>query len=136
MVDAVQYSFLADIHGRPLDGGKFYSLLLPVNMPPCNFWSLIVYDSETGLMINTDQPWPSVYSNCNGLKINKDGSVDAWFGPKAEPGKQHNWIKTIPGKSWYLMLRLYDINPTHTDNFWRPGELIETKQFHLNDWRK
>jgi hypothetical protein len=94
-------------------------------MPACNFWSLIVYDSETGLMIQTDQSWPSIHSNCNALEVNKDGSVDAWFGPKVQPGKQDNWIKTLPGRNWYLILRLYDISETGNGKSWSPGEIEE-----------
>ncbi len=38
---------------------------------------------------------------------NNDGSVDAWFGPDAIEGKESNWVKTIPGKKWFIVLRLY-----------------------------
>ena len=74
-------------------------------------------------MITTDQKWPSIHSNCKKLVINKDGSVEAWFGPEVPVGKEDNWIKTIPGKAWYMIMRLY--NPTESGNniLWKPGEI-------------
>src|SRR5262249_16596619 len=39
-------------------------------------------------------------------KMNADGSVDLYFGPKAPPGLEANWIPTT-GKTPYLWLRLY-----------------------------
>lgn len=127
MTDVVHYSFLTDSRGETLDGGKTYRFRLAANMPSCKFWSLIVYDSETELMIKTDQSWPSVHSNCKNLKINKDGSVEAWFGPKATSGGKENWIKTIPGKGWYLILRLYDCNTSH-EKHWEPGEIEKREE--------
>jgi hypothetical protein len=127
MSDVVQYTFLTDNYGRSLDGGKYYRFRLPANMSPCKFWSLIVYDTETDLMIKTDQSWPSVHSNCHNLELEEDGSVDAWFGPKPQPSKNQNWLKTIPGKGWYLILRLYDIKPS-SEKFWEPGEIEEMKE--------
>ncbi len=127
MDDVVQYSFLTDISGKPLNGGKYYRFHLPSVMPACNFWSVIVYDSETDLMIQTDQPWPSVHCNCKKLEANKDGSVDAWFVPKVLPDKAGNCIKTIPGKGWYMILRLYGTTEDNYYKHWRPGEIEEIK---------
>ena len=41
------------------------------------------------------------------VKANADGSVDVYFGPKAPAGQESNWVQTIPGKSWFTILRLY-----------------------------
>lgn len=49
--------------------------------------------------IATDRPAvPSVSSQTKGLLVNDDGSVDVYFGPKAPPGKENNWIQTVPGQ--------------------------------------
>lgn len=37
---------------------------------------------------------------------NDDGSFTIWFGPDSPAGHEHNWIQTVPGKSWFPMLRL------------------------------
>ena len=58
-------------------------------------------------MIQTHQQFPSVSSQNKDLQVNSDGSVDVYFGPKRLQGKEANWIQTIPGKGWFMILRLY-----------------------------
>jgi hypothetical protein len=86
---------------------------------------VIVYDSQTSLIINAGQPWPSVYSNRNELFINQDGSLDVWFGPTSPEGKENNWIQTIPGKGWYTVLRIYNPLEAWFEKRWKPGEIEE-----------
>lgn len=112
-----------DADGNTLTGEKNYQLQLPPGISACKFWSVIVYDNQTGLMIKTDQSWPSVYSSCKKLQVNQDGSVDIWFGPASPEEKEHNWIKTIPGKEWNIILRLYEPMETWVDGRWKPGEI-------------
>lgn len=119
------YSVSYDASGKPLEGGKNYRLHLPPDIPASKFWSVIVYDNQTRLMIHTDQSWPSVYSSSKKLLVNQDGSVDVWFGPKAPLGEENNWIKTIPGKQWNIILRLYDPLESWVDGRWKPGEIEE-----------
>ena len=52
-----------------------------------------------------------------------DGSVDLYFGPKAPQGKEDNWLQTVPGKGWFLVLRLYSPTEAWFDKTWRPGEI-------------
>jgi Protein of unknown function (DUF1214) len=33
--------------------------------------------------------------------------VDIWFGPTAPAGHEANWVQTVPGKGWNILLRLY-----------------------------
>jgi len=58
-------------------------------------------------MLQTDQRYPSVSSQTKGLITNADGSIDIYFGPKSPAGEAANWVQTIPGKSWFVLLRLY-----------------------------
>ena len=87
------------------------------------FWSVIVYDNQTRSMVQTDQEAPSVSSQDKGVKTNADGSVDVWFGPKAPPGMEKNWVQTIPGKGWFMILRLYGPLEPWFNKTWRPGEI-------------
>jgi hypothetical protein len=125
MEKELQHVISYDSKGHLLDGGKKYKLHLPSDIPASEFWSIIVYDQLTGLIINSDQTWPSIYSNNKGLAYNSDGSVDAWFGPEAIKGKEGNWVKTITGVQWYLILRLYYPLKSWFEKRWRPGELEE-----------
>jgi hypothetical protein len=119
----MQHIISYDFNGKVLEGGKKYHLHLPSGIPASDFWSIIVYDTLSRLIIHTDQPWPSVFSSSKSLITNNDGSVDVWFGPK--PKKKGNWIKTIQGDQWHMILRLYYPLNSWFDKTWRPGEIEE-----------
>ena len=112
-----------DANGNPLEGAKNYKLTLPPNIPVKNFWSVIVYSDQTRSMIQTDQQFPSVSSQQKDLQVNADGSVDVYFGPKAPAGKESNWVQTIPGQSWFTLLRLYGPLQPWFNKSWRPGDI-------------
>jgi hypothetical protein len=119
-----QYPWAAqDSQGNPFDGAKTYKLHLPPHIPAKDFWSVIVYDTQTRSMLQTDQRFPSVSSQKKGIKVNADGSVDVYFGPKAPAGMENNWLQTIPGKGWFMILRLYGPLEPWFNKTWRPGEI-------------
>ena len=112
-----------DATGQYLDGAKNYRLHLPPDIPAKDFWSVIVYDPQTRSMLQTDQQFPGTGSQKNEITINPDNSVDVFFGPLAPTGYENNWIQTIPGKGWFVMLRLYGPLESWFDKTWRPGEI-------------
>ena len=113
--------------GRPLDGGRTYKLTLPAGIPAKDFWSLVLYDTQTRSELQTDQQFPSLGSQKAGVAVNADSSVDVYFGPKAPPGKESNWVQTMPGKGWFVILRLYGPLQPWFDKTWQPGEIEEVK---------
>jgi hypothetical protein len=116
-----------DSDNHPFDGGKNYRLHLPPKIPVKTFWSVIVYDTQTRSMLQTNQQYPSVSSQQKNLLVNADGSVDVWFGPKAPAGKEPNWVQTIPGKAWFMILRLYGPLEPWFKQTWRPDDIVLVK---------
>ncbi|WP_429258215.1 DUF1254 domain-containing protein [Paraburkholderia sp. GAS334] len=114
-----------DANGKPFDGAKDYTLHVPPNVPVKNFWSVVLYDTQTRSMLQTDQQFPSLSSE-KGLVKNADGSVDLYFGPKAPAGKEGNWIQTIPGKSWFTIFRLYGPLAPWFDKSWKLEDIKQT----------
>jgi len=118
-----QYAYNAtDQNGNYLDGGKNYKLNIPANVPAKDFWSVVVYDPQTRSELQTSQEFPSKNNKKTQLLENPDGSVDLYFGPAPPKGKKINWIETVPGKGWFVLLRLYGPLDPWFDKTWRPGE--------------
>ena len=123
-----QYALsVADAAGKPFDGAKSYRLRIPNNVPAKDFWSVVLYDTQTRSELQTSQPFPSKNNKRDKLIVNADGSVDIHFGPKAPAGKEANWIQTVPGKGWFTLLRLFGPLEPWFDKTWRPGEIEEAK---------
>lgn len=111
-----------DKDGNVLDGSKSYRIHLPPNVPAKDFWSFTLYDNQTRSMLQTDQRFPGLDSYKKGLKQNQDGSYDIYFSPKPPNGMENNWIQTVPGKGWNVILRLYGPLQPYFDKTWRPGD--------------
>lgn len=116
-----------DASGQPFDGTKTYKVNLPANPPIKDFWSLTVYDSQTRSMLQTERQPPALDSIQNQPKANADGSVDIYFAPEPPSGQENNWIQTIPGKSFFVALRMYGPLEAWHEKTWKPGdiELVE-----------
>ena len=112
----------ADRSGNPFDGAKNYRLNIPAKVPAKDFWSVVLYDPQTRSELQTSQPFPSKNNKRDKLMVNADGSVDLYFGPKPPAGKEANWMQTIPGKGWFVLIRLYGPLEPWFDKTWRPGE--------------
>ena len=113
---------MVDSQGRPLDGSKTYKLRMPPNIPVKDFWALTMYDTQTRCQLQTDQQFPTLDSYREGMKTNADGSIDVYFAPKPPKGQESNWLQTIPGKAWFVALRMYGPLEPWLDQTWRPGE--------------
>ncbi|MCA1408949.1 DUF1254 domain-containing protein [Ensifer sp. IC3342] len=108
-----------DSKGEWLDGSNQYRLRVPANMPVKEFWSVTVYDFETRSMVQTDTD-VAAKSTYNKLATNADGSIDLYFGPTLPAGiKESNWIKTLPGRGWWVWFRFYGPTEAFFDKSWQ-----------------
>ncbi len=111
-----------DSDGNPLDGGRLYSVTLPGPIPAANFWSFMVYSNQTRSILETDQKTGGIDSNAEGMVIEPDGSATVYFGPQAPEGMESNWIQTMPGQGFNVLLRLYGPLEPWFDRTWKPGD--------------
>jgi hypothetical protein len=123
-----QYLFgIFDARGEPLDGAKTYKVTLPPKIPAAKFWSFTVYDNQTRSMLQTAQRFPRAGSQSfpsPAAEPDADGSTTVYFGPNPPEGvKRSNWIETVPGKGWFVILRLYSPLEPFFDKSWRPSEI-------------
>ena len=56
---------------------------------------------------------------------NQDGSFDIYFGPKAPDGKEDQWIKTTPGKGYFVYFRIYGPEAPVFDGTWKLNNIVE-----------
>lgn len=120
-VGAKYLTAVTDSEGKFLSGAKGYRLHIPNGIPAKLFWSVTVYDALTASGLDNGQPFPSINS-MDKPATNADGSTDFYFGPtSAEEGK--NWLRTVPGKGYFIVLRLYGPTKPFFDQTWRPDDV-------------
>lgn len=115
-----------DADGDYLVGDQQYTLTLPPNIPAKNFWSVTLYDPVTAAGLDNGQPFPSLNSRDKPVQ-NADGSTTLYFGPTAPEGKEKNWLKTVPGKGWFTLLRLYGPEEAFFNQSWIPEDFKKAK---------
>jgi hypothetical protein len=113
---------LRDEKGAYLDGNRRYKLTVPLPVPARLFWSVTVYDAESRSQIQTTQKRAALRSMFE-LKDLQGASVDLFFGPDAPAGSEH-WIKTLPGKGWFVYFRIYGPDVAAFDGSWKPGDFV------------
>jgi hypothetical protein len=116
-------SVYADADGEWLDGAQDYTLHVPADPPAKLFWSATVYDAWTRCLIDNDQQRGDRGSRDADLVHNDDGSVDLRFGPTAPPGREANWVQTIPGRHWFSYFRFYGPLEPYFDRSWKLGDI-------------
>jgi hypothetical protein len=121
-VGAKYPSTFRDAAGEFLHGSNTYKATLPANVPAALFWSLTAYDPLTSSQLDNGQPFPSLNSMDRPV-TNPDGSIDIYLGPRS-PGEGKNWIRTLPGQGFFVILRLYGPTRAFFDKTWVPGDLV------------
>ena len=109
-----------------LDGGRYYTLRVPANVPAKRFWSVTVYHNDTRYLIQNKQKIADRSSRMDLIK-NEDGSITIYFGPKPPKGKEKNWIPTNPGEGWFSYFRLYGPLEAYFDRSWKLPDFEKVK---------
>jgi hypothetical protein len=112
----------ADSAGAALSGAGSYRLNLPASIPAANFWSVTLYEAENGSGLANGQPFPSLGSR-DKPAMNADGSTDVYLGPQSPEGKGGNWLATVPGRGYFVVLRLYGPTEAAINKSWKPGDI-------------
>ena len=112
-----------DSRKQLLDGSKTYKLHIPADPPAKDFWAITLYDNQTRSQLQTGQKFPTIGSQTEALRKNEDGSYDIYFAPKPPEGYENNWLETVPGKGWFVALRMYGPLEPWIAKTWRPGEI-------------
>ncbi|MEH6557356.1 MAG: DUF1254 domain-containing protein [Oceanicoccus sp.] len=114
-----------DSDGDLLTGKNTYRIHMPANVPAANYWSIVLYDADTRVLMDNGQSFPSVASNQK-VTYNEDGSADIYLGPNEPADKNANWIKTIPGRGYFSGIRLYSPTNAFFEQTWRPDNIVKT----------
>ena len=123
-----KYPFtIRDKDGNLLNGSHQYKLHLPAGIPAKLFWAVTLYNVTDGTMPETSQLMPSKNGFENTVK-NKDGSIDLYFGPTKPKGvAETNYIKTIEGRAFITVIRLYGAGIEFFDQTWKPDDVVKLK---------
>jgi hypothetical protein len=96
-----------DTSGATFRGDRQYRLRPPADTSAQDFWSIVAYELGTNAFIHNPQNRVGVSSyDKKQMRVNADGSVDVYIGPKAPKGLEKNWIPTA-GKNFWLIARFY-----------------------------
>jgi len=114
-----------DSEGNFLMGENTYKIDLPANAPANLFWSLTLYDAVTAAGLAAGQEYPSLNS-MNDLVYNADGSVTFHIAPE-RPADAKNWLKTVPGKGWFSLIRWYGPKQEFFDRKYKPGDFVRVR---------
>ena len=116
-----------DADRQYFDGARTYRVTLPGEIPAKSFWSLTLYDTQTRSMLVTPQRYPRAGSQgypSPAARPDADGSTTMYFAPEQPDGvTRGNWIQTVPGRGWFVLLRLYGPLEPFFDKTWQPGEI-------------
>jgi hypothetical protein len=111
-----------DNNGKTLDGNKSYRLTVPQPVPGKLFWSVTVYDTDSRSQIQTDQNKSALRSLFELKDISTTQPTELAFGPTVPTGYEDRWIKTIPGKGWFVYFRVYGPEKGAFAGSWKPGD--------------
>jgi hypothetical protein len=78
-------------------------------------------DASNASGLDNGQSFPSLGSR-DKPEQGQDGSTILYLEPKAPEGRASNWLWTVPGKFYSVILRLYGPLEGAIDRIWKPGD--------------
>jgi hypothetical protein len=101
---------------------------VPKDVPMLNFWSVVLYDTDTRCMILNPQGKTEVKRR-QPLVKNADGSVRLVFSPRKPDGvPEANWIQTNPKKGFFAYFRRYSPTKAFFDRSWKMGNIVAVNE--------
>jgi hypothetical protein len=85
----------------------------------------VAYDADTRALLNNGQRFPSISSTTN-FKPSADGSANIYFSPR-RPKLAANWIKTVPGRAYFAVIRLYSPTLIFFGKYWKPDDIVRLR---------
>ena len=118
-----QYAYTVDdATGATLDGAKDYTLTLPARSRQDVLGDRHLRHPDP-LTAADRQPVPEHQRPLRRPPHRSQRRRLVRFGPTPADRPGVNWLQTIPGKSWFPILRLYGPSKPWFDQTWRPGEI-------------
>lgn len=116
-----------DSQGDVVKSAETYELIVPPDVPAAQFWSLTIYEFETGGTFFDDVPKVGVSSKNADLVVAEDGSVVLTVGaalPEGRPAANH--VPTAGDGHWFALFRWYgpqpELMPAAGDERWVMGD--------------
>ena len=109
--------------GDLLSGGESYRLKLPPNIPAANFWSVTLYEAEnfSGLaMANLSRRSAHATGRRRKRTVPRSSISDR---PRRRARRATGSPRTLPGKGYFAILRLYSPTEAAFDKSWKPGDI-------------
>ena len=122
-----------DSEGNVLKSAETYELSVPAKVPAEHFWSVTVYEFETGGTFFDDVPKVAVSSKNEDLIFEEDGSVALTVGPSLPQGRPAaNHVPTAGNGHWFALFRWYgplpELMPSAGDERWVMGDFVKLEQ--------
>jgi hypothetical protein len=112
-----------DSDGDYLMGENTYRIELPADPPANILWSMTIYDAESASGVDAEgQEYPSLNS-LGDLLPEADGSTTIFVAPE-RPDEATNWLKSVPGRGWFGLVRWYGPRQEFFDREYKPGDFV------------
>ena len=115
---------MRDGDGAFLDGARDYRLTLPADIPQSRFWSRDPLRPPDALHA-PDRPAEARPRQPVGHGRDQRRRLDRPLhrSDRARGQGVDNWLQTVPGKGFFVILRLYNPLQPFFDKTWRPSEI-------------